>query len=414
MNRALLAAAALFAASCRSGPCGTLTARAGVRMTSDPVEACGAEHDSVGLRFGELAELLVRWSEPGSAVDDAAILNPRPRVLFWTRALAAGSNLLAPVDLVGDAVLFDDGSGAERTLPLAHGSLDVVDALASGQSTAHLRWNLLFESSAGTVTAAGDDDVRFSDADPGARPTLEPGPLPDAGSMSAPDAGTACTREFGLAAAAEPTAARGPSLSQLSRQSAADGLCPQPGLAYLGLAELGASDFTSLAAVAVAFPGFQPGAAQLVSDAQRATFLACASQGQARALVRFTGAGTAGPLSFDACANLASTSTTSCPFASALPAPDANFAPSLTPGTSTVSLCAAGLRVSFPFTSSLLTTVGYAVEQPFARVQTVATATTGTGWQFDTCLSAPDLGAYHLQLIGAGGQRGPIECLSIR
>jgi hypothetical protein len=319
------------------------------------------------------------------------------------------------VDLVGDAVLFDDRSGAELTLPLTHGSLDVEGALASGQSTAHLRWNLLFESTAGaTVTAAGDDDVRFSDGDPGARPTLEPAPRPDAGSASQPDAGTACTREFGLAAAQAPSAARGPSLSQLSRQSAADGLCPQPGLAYLGVAELDASDFTSLSAVAVAFPGFQPGPAQLISDAQRATFLACASQGQARALVRFTGAGSAGPLSFDACAELASTSTTSCPFASALPAPDAKFAPAVTTGTSTVTLCPAGLRVSFPFTSSLLTTAGYAVEQPFARVQTVATASTGTGWQFDSCLSAPDLGAYHLQLISAAGLRGPIECLSIR
>jgi hypothetical protein len=237
--------------------------------------------------------------------------------------------------------------------------------------------------------------------------TLQPAPRPEAGTTSAPDAGTACTREFGLTAAAEPTAARGPSPTPLARQSAAAGLCPHAGLAYLGVAGLAASDFTSLAGVAVAFRGCQPGPAQLLTGSQGATFLACATCGQARALVRFTFAGSAEPLSFDACSGLAS----SCLFASALPVPDANFAPTFTPGASAVSLCPAGLRVSFPFTSSFIT----AVEQPFAGVQTVAKATTGTGWAFDSCLTAPDLGgAYHLQLIGVGGQRGPIECMSIR
>jgi hypothetical protein len=397
--RALTLVAVVLGTGCAPSVCGTVTALSDTVSVDTLVERCGAALDTRGVSWDDgLRELVFGWSDPSGA---STPLAPTASLFFLEDAGPswAFSHLLATATVTTSA-------GLVTSVPLTAATL-------AQESDTRWRWNLLFEGSGTRVTLDGDDEVAFSAGAPADEPLARParddggvdgGLHADGGADGGVDAGlTACGLEFGLPPT--PQAGRAPTLTLISREPAADPLCTQ-GLAYLALVDLSSSTLGRLVTVEAALPGRALVATDFAGDSATATVLICAPTSQPRLFLRVGD----GALSADLCGDTRSLAQTACPFATSLPSPSAGFTPPFTHTSPTsVALCARGLAASFSFSTDVRVS-GYALEQPFGRTQQSGVIGSGSSWQFDSCLTPPDLGVFAVQLLTSTGLRSDVHC----
>ncbi len=379
--------------------CGTVTALVGSTSVDTLVERCGASLDTRGVRWDDgLRELVFGWHEPSGV---ATPLSPTATLYFQEDAGLSWSS----AELLGQGSVTDPG-GLVTVVPPSN--LRLLE-----ESDTRFRWNLLFEGQGTRLTLDGDDDVDFTAGSPADEPLVRPGRV-DAGAVAdggsgdgGVDAGlTACGLEFGLPPT--PQAARAPGLALISREHAADSLCPQ-GLAWLALVDLSGSSLGAVKRVQAAEPGHALVDTAFSADSSTATVLVCTASSWPRLFLRVDD----GSLAADLCADTHSVAQTGCPFATSLPPPSAGFTPPLShTSATTVALCSRGLEVSFGFSTDVRVS-GWELEQPFARTQQGGAIASNGTWTFDACLSPPDLSAFALQLTTTSGLRGEVHCESL-